>query len=640
MCGIVGFFSFNPNITIDKSELVTMTDSIAHRGPDDFGHILFDKNKKQLAEFRTIQEETLIRRGHLGLGHRRLSIIDLSKKGHQPMKSDSGDVWLIYNGEIYNYLELRVELENMGYLFSSNSDTEVVLKSYLAWGINCFNKFNGMWALCLYDQRSDEIVLSRDRFGKKPLYYYFGNGFVVFASEVKALLMHPQVEKKINLEKVVNYAGRHYRYVDDDDQSFFQNIYQVPKSGYMVIFNDGRHYSSSYWQLIPGSGLYDNISEGEIVERFKDLLIDAVKIRLRSDVPVSSMLSGGLDSGSITCIASGLNDQFKAFSGVSGTGYYDESYFIDKTVKRSNVGSIFIYPQASELIPMLNEMLQCHDEPICTVTWYLNYMITKEIAKYKIPVVLTGHGGDELLAGYWDHYHYRFQELRHNGSKDAEEVDYWLANHNRPIEEYLREKEYVERLSSTPEIELEKYSRYLDALSPALRPYMHKALNTSPFHDGLSRRLYLELFYETVPPSLRAEDRNMMAFSIENRLPFLDYRLAEFTFALDNSYKIRNGLGKWLLREATKGILPEEVRLRKDKTGFNAPFDEWIRHENRAQLEELIARDSYVNNEIYRKERVKKIFQEHLDGANHYMFFWQYINLNVWHDLYFKDFHV
>jgi len=493
-----------------------------------------------------------------------------------------------------------------------------------------------MWALCFYDQRSDQIILSRDRFGKKPLYYYFGHGFVVWASEIKVLFRHPLVEKKINFEKVVNYAGRHYRYVDDDEESFFQGIRQIPKSSFMVIRGDGKYHTSHYWQLTPDGNLYDGFSEGEIIERFKELLIHAVRIRLRSDVPVASMLSGGLDSGSITSIASRLNDRFTGFSGVSGAGYYDESVYINETVKYSNIDSIFIYPQAIELIPTLEEMLRCHDEPVCTVTWYLNYMITKEIAKYRIPVVLTGHGGDELLAGYWDHYHYRFQELRQNGSSDTEEVKHWLQNHNRPFEEYLREKSYVERLSLTPEIEIEKYSQYLGILSPATNPYIQKSLKPIPFVRSLTRRLYLELFYETVPPSLRAEDRNMMAFSIENRLPFLDYRLAEFCFSIDNSYKVRNGLGKWLLREATHGILPEAVRLRRDKTGFNAPFDAWIRNENRTQIEELIEKRSFVNTEVYNHGKLRDVFKRHLDGENHYMFMWQYLNLSLWYKQYFE----
>jgi asparagine synthase (glutamine-hydrolysing) len=347
------------------------------------------------------------------------------------------------------------------------------------------------------------------------------------------------------------------------------------------------------------------------------------------------MLSGGMDSTSITCLAAEKNPQFISFSGVTGEGYYDESAYIKAVIEHAGVDSRFIYPQAAALFPTVREMLKYHDEPVCTVTWFSNYIITKQIAEHGVPVVLTGHGGDELLAGYWDHYHYFFSDLRRNGKDDREELGYWLQNHNRPVAEYDREKEYIRRLQLNPQVEIEKFSQYLDCLSPGILSQAREPMLFSPYESGLSRRLYLELFYEAVPPSLRAEDRNMMAHSIENRLPFLDYRLVEFCFQLDNSWKIHQGLGKWILREAMHGILPEKVRTRRDKAGFNAPADEWFRQENRKDIEDLIARNSYINREIYQQQKLKKTFAEHLSGKDHYMFFWQYINLNLWYELHF-----
>ncbi len=638
MCGIIGFFSFHLNQTIDKHVLFAMTESLSHRGPDGQGCVLFNRESGIVSDYSDYKDKSgasIPGAGHVGLGHRRLSIIDLSAGGHQPMSMADGLVWMIYNGEVYNYIELRKELESKGYTFTSTSDSEVVLKSYYEWGEDCFEKFNGMWAICIYDRRHDRLVLSRDRFGKKPLFYQNTGKYLIFASELKALFKMSDFKKEINLKKIVDYAGRHYRYVDDDNESFFQNVFQVPKSSYMTITRSGDSYVKKYWELTPALCFEKNLSEKDTVEQFRDLLMDAIKIRLRSDVPVASMLSGGLDSGSITCIAASLNRDFRAFSGVTGTGYYDESEYIQETVQHSGVNSVLIYPKASELIQTLREMLTYHDEPVCTVTWYSNYVITRQIAEYNVPVVLTGHGGDELLAGYWDHYHYNFSDLRCNGRGDEAEFKYWLCNHGRSNEEYIQEKAYIKRLHRNYSIEIEKYSQYLSALSPSLESYMKKEIAPSPFSGDLSRRLYLELFYETVPPSLRAEDRNMMAFSIENRLPLLDYRLAEFCFNLDSAYKIRNGLGKWLLREAMKGILPEKVRLRKDKTGFNAPFDEWIRNENRNGIEDMLSAKSYINSEIYDISKVKELFSKHMKGENHYMFFWQYINLNLWHELYF-----
>jgi len=633
MCGIVGYYSYQAGDSkIGRDVLLAMTNLLAHRGPDDGGCILFDRKTKAFLPFRTLSDPKGSHYGHVGLGHRRLSIIDLTEKGRQPMGTDDGKVWIVYNGEVYNYVELRAELADMGYRFDSTTDTEVVLKAYLAWGVDCFAKFNGMWALAIYDRRSEKLILSRDRFGKKPLYYFDNGQFILFASEIKALLPYPGVRKKLNLKKIADYAGRHYRYVDNDEESFFHGVMQVPKSSYMVINPSDRKEVHRYWHLKPMHSFSQETSENELIDEFRRLLEDAVRIRLRSDVPVGCMLSGGLDSGSITCLAARQNNNFNAFSGVTGSGYYDETDYIKEVVEHTKVSSKFVYPGAEALFPTLQEMLRYHDEPVCTVTWYSNYLITKEIAKYNVPVVLTGHGGDELLAGYWDHYHYYFDELRTNGQDDTAELMAWLQNHGRPLAEYEREKHYIQELGRNPGIEIDKYSKYLEYLSPDILSEARMPRLSSPFEDSLTRRLYLELFHETVPPSLRAEDRNMMSFSLENRLPFLDYRLVEFCFRLDDSYKIRNGQGKWILREAMKGILPEKVRVRKDKTGFNAPFDQWIRHENRAEIEALINRKSMTNEIIYRQDAVKALFEEHLSGANHYMFFWQYINLNIWMD--------
>ncbi len=555
------------------------------------------------------------------------------------MSADSENVWIAFNGEIYNFLELKEELKSRGHSFKTNSDTEVVLASYLEWGTECFKRFNGMWGLSIYDRRVDQIILSRDRFGKKPLHYYYDETVLIFASEIKSLFLHPSVPKKMNMAKIIDYAGRHYRYVDIDNDTYFLNIHQVPKSSFMVFNIKGLNEVCAYWNLsIPKS--FDILTDSEMIEEFRYLFHDAVKIRLRSDVPVGCMLSGGLDSGSITCLAAQENKKIHTFSGVTGDGYFDESEYINEIVKHEEVQHIYIYQNHSNLYAILKEMLQFHDEPVCTVTWLCNYILSKEVAKNKIPVILTGHGGDELLAGYWDHYHYAFADLRGTREGDNLELKAWLDNHKRGLDEYTAAKKYINSLKIETNLELEKYSPYLNCLQKNVLKFSKcgniNGIDTQKENQNLLRRLYMELFFETIPPSLRAEDRNMMAFAIENRLPLLDYRLVEFCFKLSNSAKIRNGLGKWLLRESMKGILPEKVRLRKDKTGFNAPFGDWIRNELRQMMQQMISKKSFMNTEIYDQKNVQKKFEEHLSGSNYYMFFWQYLNLNIWHELFFE----
>lgn len=635
MCGIAGFFHYRNENCTSAVALQKMTRSMAHRGPDDSGCAIFDRSSNKYVFFGDQDKEGGAAFGHVGLGHRRLSILDLSESGRQPMSAADDNVWLLLNGEIYNFLELREELETYGHVFTTQTDTEVVLASYLEWGTDCFNRFNGMWGLALYDKRSEKLILSRDRFGKKPLYYYCDDKLLVFGSEIKALFQHPLVPKEMNVAKVADYAGRHYRYVDIDDDSYFRNIHQVPKSSFMVFKTSGLHSVEHYWQLIvPDSCRI--ISDVDAVEEFRYLLRDSVRLRLRSDVPVGCMLSGGLDSGSITSLAAQEYDNMHTFSGITGEGDYDESEYIEEVVRHAGTQHTYNHIDYTNLFSVLKEMLQFHDEPVCTVTWLCIYILCKQVAQNNIPVILTGHGGDELLAGYWDHYHYAFADLRDAGQSDDEERKAWMNNHGRDPYEYTASREYINQLKKDKSRELAKFSSYMNCLKPDVRQSSKVIPFTGIKGGHLTRRLYLEMLYEGVPVCVRAEDRNMMAFSIENRLPFLDYRLADFCFGLKNSMKIRNGLGKWLLRESMKGILPEKVRMRKDKTGFNAPFDEWIRTGLLASFEQMISEKSFVNTEIYDQKSVIKKFNEHLNGQNHYMFFWQYLNLNLWYELNFK----
>lgn len=629
MCGICGYMSFSDEALISPETICRMTDAIKHRGPNDSGCALFQAGTDQALTFKEPGGASGC--GRVALGHRRLSIIDLSSLGHQPLSSADGNLWLCFNGEIYNYIELRETLESYGCQFRSKTDTEVALQAYKQWGPDCFNRFNGMWSVALYDREKNQIILSRDRFGKKPLYYYKNDRVLVFSSEIKSLFQCAETPRKPNFRKIYNYAGRHYRYVDWDCESFFEEINQVPRSSLMIINADGSTDTRVYWSLHNEPLLTERHSERDLIEILKCLLADAVKIRLRSDVPVGTMLSGGIDSASITCLAANINPGLLTFSSVTGDGDYDESEYIREVTNSANVNAHYIYPQPSSLFSILPEMLDFHDEPVCTPSWLSIYQIIREIAKFKIPVVLTGHGGDELFAGYWDHYHYNFADIRNDTGDDTYEREMWLANHRRNPDEYIRERYYIQKLNQDNAVETEKFSKYTSLLRQELKLKGDRPEFSSPFTGNLSRRLYLEMMCETIPASLRAEDRNCMAFSIENRAPFLDYRLAEFAFRLPNRLKIRDGIGKWILREAMRGILPEKVISRRDKAGHNLPFDRWIRNENRKELENMFENsNSFANRYIYDTPKTKELFKAHLRGENHYMFFWQYINLTIW----------
>ncbi|MGE5417653.1 MAG: asparagine synthase (glutamine-hydrolyzing) [Acidobacteriota bacterium] len=622
MCGIAGFVTTSINREEAQHILSNMTDTLIHRGPDDSGTVIVPNN---------------CRTGLFGLGHRRLTIIDLTAMGRQPMASPDGAIQIVFNGEIYNYIELKDELKAKGYTFKSTSDTEVVIASYLEWGETCFAHFNGMWAMAISDTRNDKLILSRDRFGKKPLYYYMTDSELVFASEIKAFYKHPNFKAEPDYDKIFKYISTNYRYVDVDNHTFFEGVYQVPKSSYMIIDCTLKPRTNKYWSLDPFIDPVD-ISEEQAIEKFRELLIDSVKIRLRSDVPVGCMLSGGMDSTSVTCIAyEVLKQPVITFSGITGDvkGVYDESEYIDSVVKKTNAIHHYLRPDPANMFVAVEEMLDYHDEPVCTVTWHSLYLIAKKVRLENVPVLLNGHGGDEILGGYWDHYHYNFYDIEQSGNRTVleHEKQYWLDNHGRDPQEISRTREYINKLMQGQTTEMNRFVDYSNCFLPdVVAKYRRAAKLSVPCCKSLlSKRLYSELMFETVPASLRAEDRNTMANSIESRSPMLDYRLAEFCLSLPNRFKIRDGIGKWLLRESMRNILPEDVRTRKDKAGFISPADEWFRTTNREQVRELINSQSLKNRGLFDIAELNRIFDEHIAGTkNHQMFLWQLINLELW----------
>ena len=636
MCGIAGIFNLGSSNKISKKIISEMTVSLSHRGPDSMGCMIIRADNLESIDFIEDYDDTNID-CLIALGHRRLSIIDLTRDGHQPFYDPEKRYVIVFNGEIYNFIELREELIELKYKFQTKTDTEVLLQAYIAWGVNVFKKLNGMWSIAIYDKKKGELVLSRDRFGKKPLYYFLNENFIVFASEPKALFKHPLIEKIPNVLKVAKYAGMNYRQIDGDTATFYENIHTLP--------------AGSYWKLKPASKtkpvkFYQveikkqrDIVLADAITEFNSLLENAVKIRMRSDVPVGIMLSGGLDSTSITYYAKNNQKNIKTYSGITGEGYYNESVYIDEMVNTFKLEHQYIRPAEKNLENTLREMIYFHDEPICTVSWFSFYEITKIIAADGIKVVLTGHGGDELLAGYWDHYHYHWFDLMKMGSEEEYEISCWVDNHKRSIDEKNLMRDYIKKLKLNRLIEIEKYSEYIEATCKNVVDHSVDFKNFeykfAPIGE-LDRRLYLELIKETVPAVLKAEDRNMMANSMENRCPFLDYRLVNFCYSLHSNLKIKNGIGKYLLRESMRGKLPENIRNRKDKTGHNAPSGDWWRGEQKKLIEKFLNKKGYINEEIYALNKVKDLFTRHLLGENHAMFFWQYINLNIWYEEIFE----
>ena len=606
MCGIFGIFSSAlPGNGIIRAAL----DSIRHRGPDDEGYVFIkttgdscipasgsDTCSGPRDEYRDIL--TVEAADHdLLLAHRRLAIIDLSPQGHQPMSYEDGDLWTTYNGEIFNYRELRTELRSSGYSFNSDSDTEVVLAAYREWGERCVLKFNGQWAFCIYDRRQKRLFCSRDRFGIKPFYYCFDGRNFAFASEMKALLALSFVDTKLNrplISDFVIFCG-----LDTSEETLRKGIYQLPPSHNLIIDMPGkrprieRYYELRFFDRV---GDYDQRQALRYADDIRDLLIDSVKIRLLSDVPVGTCLSGGLDSSSIVGIINKLleeggigseqiGERQKTFTAGYDDPTVDERIHADEVIRHTSADAYFCYPDAEGLWKELDSFLYHQDGPCFSTNIYPGWDVMR-LASNHIRVVLNGEGGDEVFGGY-PRYEIlyladmmrkgRFKDLaaalrgmghRHGFSRTVSSgaISGCLAAIPRPLQPFFLKVWYRTRIRAVKHLLNERLSLegYLSGMSDSL-----KSLNQFLISD--TRIAYL-------PQLLHYDDRNAAAFSIENRVPFVDHRLVEYVSGIPSIYKLHRGWSKWLLRLAMRDLLPEKIVWRKDKLGFPTPFKTWLEH--------------------------------------------------------------
>lgn len=644
MCGITGIINLDKK-PIDKENLVQMTRALKHRGPDDEGFFI-QKN--------------------VGLGHRRLSIIDLSKTGHQPMFYDNRNLVIVYNGEIYNYLEIKQELIGLGYRFHSQSDTEVILASYREWGEQCLKKFNGMWALVIYDRRKNILFAARDRLGVKPFYYLIDKNRFVFASEIKAILTLPGFKAKAN-EKIV------WEYViggllDHSEETFFQGVKELRRAHYLTLKIDTCKLKiEKYWDLDLDKVTHFQ-DESEYAARFRQLMTDSVRLRLRSDVPIGSCLSGGLDSSLIVCIVNdllrkgyvangdrpippqaGFRGKIESigrwqqtFSAAYDRAKYkncDERTFINQVIKKTHARPHFIFPKVKDLTREIEKLTYHQDAPFGSTSIYAQWSVFRLASKNHLKVMLDGQGADELLCGYHGFFNVYFAELFRElkFASLLSELYYYSKNHfesiNEPIKALVKGAvrgylgKYVSRFvkRTLPENEV---------FSPAFREkYLYPAIpRLTP--NPLRNMLYNQIDY-SLSTLLRYEDRNSMAFSIESRVPFLDYRLVEYIFSLADNQKIRHGTTKWVMRSSSKGLLPEKIRRRQDKIGFATPEDVWIKKDLKDEMRKVFASESFESRGFYDQQKTLEKFDEYLAGKiKNYSIFWRLYNLEIWYRIF------
>lgn len=574
MCGIAGTWSKNePNFARIESSLKLL----CHRGPDDQRYKTF-KTKNGM---------------HAALLFTRLSIIDLDPRANQPM--GYGGLWLTCNGEIYNYREIRKELEEQGLSFHTSSDTEVLLKGLHAYGWNLLNKLEGMWAIAVYDENTNRLTLCRDRFGEKPLSYIKTAAAVFYASEVRVLQQlsgQGLVPNKLQLQR---FLVNGYKSLYKTNETFFDDVRDVPAKTLLHFNDDGTVNSEVYWK--PNLEIDEDIDFNKAVIQSKEKLVRSLDLRLRADVPLAFSLSGGVDSVSLVSLAKReLGAHVHGFTIRNSDPRYEEWQLVDKVVKELNLDHTYVDLSSKNFLENLQMLIAHRKNPILTITYYVQWLLMKKISEMGFKVVLGGAGADELYTGYYDHHLFYIASLNGKARQDA--IVSWSSN----LKQFIQNP-----FLSNPNLFIEnpnfRNHIYLDAelFKTFLIDNFDEKFSENKYHvDSLKNRMLNELFEETIPVIMHEEDLNAMNFSIENRSPYLDRELFETTAKFPTRIMIRNGRAKAILRESVRGIAPNAVLDNARKIGFNAPI-EGLLDLNNSDIQRQILSDSPIFDIVNRR---------------------------------------
>lgn len=593
MCGITGIIYKNKNV--EAAELEKMTEKIKHRGPDSSG-IYMDKN--------------------VGFGHRRLSIIDVSDHSNQPFFYK--DLILIFNGAIYNYLEIKDELISHGYSFKTTSDTEVLLLAYDKWGVDCVKKFNGMWSFAIHDKKQNLVFCSRDRFGVKPFYYYADGDQFIFASEIKAVLEIKKVTT-VNTQIILQFIETNF--TEHNNETFFEGIFKLPGSHSLVydlktnVFQIYKYYELEFNAEVSKLNLQDSINLFE--EKFQE----SIKLRLRSDVKIGSALSGGLDSSYIVAISAKQFKVKKDFNAVTVGSLHKEEDEGDRARIISDclgIENSIIYPDKNEFEKLIPQVIYSLEEPFGGLSVYMQTFLMKQAQKLGIKVLLDGQGADEVLLGYSN---YTAAFLKNHGLKDNVKFLLNLRSHYdisifKGLLIYLYYSNFNVRKTYLKLRGLGLKSKYKKLIE-----YNHiRTLNNS--YKNIFELQKNEIFWAQIPQLLRWEDMNSMAYGIETRLPYLDYKFVETCLSINNNFKIFTGWSKYILRKNLQKHIPDEIAWNRKKIGFNPPIEEWW------------PRSEEITNTINNSQIIKELFKDKFNYINDRDFEWKLYNIAIWEKLY------
>lgn len=608
MCGIGGIFFKDEGQQDIHNILVAMSDTLHHRGPDGEGFLVYspdvpkvyyrnfpmERNHRSLPWLPQAPLPKNLGGTKLAFLHRRLSIIDLSPGGHQPMTNGDQTHWITYNGEIYNYLELRKELQMLGHSFYTESDTEVLLAAYKQWGKNCVLRFNGMWSFVIFDRHKQELFASRDRLGVKPFYYVNTTGSFAFASEQKALVKAGMASGKAREKEVAAYLLQGA--LERNSENFFEDIFELqPGHNLFLNLQNGQIKTNCYYQVEQS---FNNQNESKTDKELSDLvwqrLDEAVRFRLRSDVEVGTCLSGGIDSSALAVIMARHSLRpLHCFTSVFPSESFNEESHAESVCLKIRGQHHKIEPTASGFFQDLDDLIYSQDVPIWSTSTYAQHQVMRLAANNKIKVVLDGQGADELFAGYHHHFIARWNQLLSEGKRNQviKELSQWGKSIPNPLLFFLKQK--LKGLINPADQASRRFlKKEFLSLTPSVNENLYKSSLNEQLKDDIERTR-LKIF-------LKCEDRAGMWHSVESRTPFSDdLPLIETAFSFDGARKIKQGVSKFFLREAVKPFLPEEIYTRYDKVGFESPMAAWLASRKKDVLAEISeAKFPFLKNDI------------------------------------------
>jgi len=630
MCGIAGFIDFNKNSSLDI--LQNMTDVLHHRGPDDSGYWIDSQDNYEV-----------------GFGHRRLSILDLTLHGHQPMRYE--DIDIVYNGEVYNFEEIKKELEGYGYSFDSHSDTEVILKAYHKWGLDAAHKFNGMFAIAIYDKKISKLFLLRDRSGIKPLFWYYENDLLIFASELKSLHKHPSFNKKIDIDSLSLFLQ--FQYIPEP-YTIFNSTHKL-RAGHIldIDLKSKKVQELEYWNVLDHYNKPKlDISEPEAIEETEKLLKSAFEYRLVSDVPVGIFLSGGYDSSLVTSILQHQRgEKLKTFTiGFHERGF-DEAPYAKEVARYLGTEHHQYYCTQKDALDIIPKLAEIYDEPFADVSSIPTTLVS-QLARQKVTVSLSADGGDELFAGYekytraleYKKYFSKMPNILKNsfatlmGKIESDSIPYLKDTYNfktryEKMQNMLKAEDIVDILKDTSVyITFNESNRLLKNRAKLLATNLDKSYLLENHNDDINCMLALDYKTYMMDDVLTKVDRATMSVGLEGREPFLDYRLVEFIATLPSELKYKNGVKKYLLKEITHKYLPKEM-MDRPKMGFGVPIHEWFRDELKEYFLHYLSYERLSQADIFDTDEVISLRDRYLNGETQNVdILWSILMFEMWYE--------